>query len=213
MFIVYDGSPSLAIPSSPSLRMWYSIPQILKKSIHYSKKKRLGTKLLWKYFLDSWRKIMTYMRQGSIGREEGRKRQKPCIKIHFDHGQRTAIYHGWFIVFLSSVRSSAHIHIAMLREQKSNKCTIKQIRQINAVITKWRSVPSISNPGFKTSMFWKSCSRCELLWSLPPVDEQHGSRNFRVFGILSLVHWQRKTSRFQHCFLIVLSHVHNRHDM
>ena len=114
------------------------------RKVFITLKKRLGTKLLWKYFLDSWREMMTYMRQGSIGREEGRKRQKPCIKIHFDHGQRTAIYHGWFIVFFGSVRSSGHIHIAMLREQKSNKRTIKQIRQINAVITTWRSIPNLA---------------------------------------------------------------------
>ena len=65
-----DGSPPLAIPSWPSLRMLYSIPQILKK--YSSIKKECGCK-----------SICPYMHQESRGREEGRKKQKPCVILTY----------------------------------------------------------------------------------------------------------------------------------
>ena len=55
-------------------------------------------------------------------------------------------------------------------------------------------------PRLKTSMFQKSLSKGKLLWFLAPMDEKHCCCNFRIFSILSLVNWQRETSRLQHLF-------------
>ena len=80
-------------------------------------KKRASTKYLWRKL------ICSYMHQGSIGREEERRKQKPCVIL------LCLQCHGWFLIFVVSLRS--HSVTMQFRATNATHETNKQVPKIS----------------------------------------------------------------------------------